>query len=203
MTVPATELLRRIQECRLRVFTTSDVLTLTGLARPAATQALRRLAVRGLIARIKRGVWVNLLVHDLNPWEAVSHLRAPWPSYISLYSALAEYGVFEEIPHIIYAFSSASPKPYQTRMGSFHIHHLPSRHIWGYEIKRVGESLYPIAEPEKAYLDLLYLALVPRSPIKLPPARFNSRRLDKGKLKKYAARFKFTPMSDYLLAKHI
>ena len=141
----------------LRVFTTADFLTLTGMAPAAATHALRRLAAQDFLAKIKKGVWVSRMSADINPYEAVPYLRAPWPGYVSLHSALSDYGIVEEVPQVIYGISPALPRRYKTPIGEFRIHHLPQRLIWGYEVRRSGGGSYPIAEPEKAFLDLVYL----------------------------------------------
>ncbi|MBI4061537.1 MAG: type IV toxin-antitoxin system AbiEi family antitoxin domain-containing protein [Elusimicrobia bacterium] len=187
-----------IQKHGLRVFTTADFITLSGLAAAAATHALSRLAAQGLIARIKRGVWASRLAADLNAYEAVAYLRAPWPAYISLYSALADYGIVEEIPHVVYGVSPAPPKRYQTAIGDFSIHHLPARLIWGYRVARPGKTSYLLAEPEKAFLDTVYLALIPRSVIGFPHKRGRRWKLDRNKLRRYAKRFRFPPLERWL-----
>lgn len=194
----ATGLVRLLQKHELRVFTTFDVITLTGMASATVTQSLRRLAARELIVRIKRGVWVSRLATDLNPYEAVPHLRAPWPAYVSLHSALADYGIVDEVPQVVYAVSAALPKRYRTFLGEFHIHHLPEHLMWGYEIRKMGRGGYPVAEPEKAFLDLVYLALTPRSPLELPHKRGRSWKLNGEKLRKYARRFGFQPLTEYM-----
>lgn len=198
MSLSAASLLRLMQEHALRVFTTADIITLTGLAPAAATQALARLAGEDLVSRIKKGVWVSKLATDLNPYEAAPYLRAPWPVYVSLYSALADYGVVEEIPQVVYGVSAALPKRYRTSIGAFSIHHLPERLIWGYEVKRQGRSSYPVAEREKAFLDLAYLSLIPRSPLRSPRKRGRKWDLDEGRLRRYARRFQFKPLMDWL-----
>ncbi|MDE1977289.1 MAG: hypothetical protein KGI84_08535 [Elusimicrobia bacterium] len=198
MSVSAASILKLIQRHGLRVFASADIITLTGLSSAAATKALTRLAGQDLVDRIKKGVWVSKLSADLNPYEAVPYLRAPWPAYVSLYSALADYGVVEEIPHVVYAVSPALPKRYRTSIGEFSIHHLPERLMWGYEMRRQGQASYPMADPEKAFLDLAYLALVPRSPLELPHKRERRWNLNKEKLKRYAARFKFEPLTAWL-----
>lgn len=182
----------------LRVFTTSDFRTLTGLAPSAATQALRRLAARQLLLRIKRGAWVNRLASSFNTFEAVPYLASPWPSYVSLHSALSQYGVVAEIPHVVYGVTSGPPAKYRTAIGDFSLHHLPSHLIWGYETRREGPSVYLVAEPEKAFLDLVYLALIPRSPLRMPHKRGRRWDLDITKLKRYARRFQFRPLSEVL-----
>ena len=76
----ATRLLGRLAGADLRVFTTADAAHLGEASVGAACQTLRRLAASGLLARLKRGVWANLLAKDLHPFEAVPFLAAPWPA---------------------------------------------------------------------------------------------------------------------------
>lgn len=194
----ATETVRILREHGLRVFTTADFITLTGLSDVSATKTLLRLAAQCLVARIKRGVWINKLATDLNPYEAVPFLRAPWPAYVSLHSALADYGVVEEIPHVVYAVTATMPQKYSTAIGEFRFHHLPDRLIWGFEIRQTGSGSYPMAEREKAFLDLVYLALTPRSPLRLPHKRGRSWELDKTKLTVYAKKFGYPPLESWL-----
>ncbi|MBI3292138.1 MAG: type IV toxin-antitoxin system AbiEi family antitoxin domain-containing protein [Elusimicrobia bacterium] len=187
-----------MRDHRLRVFRTADVMTLARMSPFGATQALRRLAAQGLITRIKRGLWVNRILQDFHPFEAVPFLTAPWPSYVSLYSALAEAGVVDEIPEITYAVSSGRPDQQRTLVGVFFIHHLPTRLMWGYEMKMVGQGRYPLADPEKAFLDLVYLALVPRSSLGFPHKRGSRWELDLVKLKTYALRFNYPRLLEFL-----
>ncbi|MDE2141218.1 MAG: type IV toxin-antitoxin system AbiEi family antitoxin domain-containing protein [Elusimicrobia bacterium] len=196
----ATEIIGILRRNNLRVFTTADIITLSGLTDVTATQHLLRLASQNIIVRIKRGVWVNKLVADLNPYEAVPFLRAPWPAYVSLHSALADYGVVQEIPHVIYGVTSTMPRQYSTAIGDFRFHHLPEHLIWGFEIRQTGLGHYPVADREKAFLDLIYLALTPRSPLQLPHKRGRTWELDKAKLSAYAKRFHYAPLESWLKA---
>ncbi|MBI5883672.1 MAG: type IV toxin-antitoxin system AbiEi family antitoxin domain-containing protein [Elusimicrobia bacterium] len=198
MSVAAAALVKLMQRHSLRVFTTADLITISGVAPAAATKALARLAAQDLVVRIKKGVWVSKLAADLNPYEAVPYLRAPWPAYVSLHSVLADRGVVEEIPQVVYGVSAAPPKRLRTAIGEFHIHHLPARLIWGYEVKHQGRASYPAAEPEKAFLDLAYLALIPRCPLAFPAKRGKKWDLDIPKLQRYAKRFEFPPLDSWL-----
>lgn len=198
MSVSAAALVNILREQELRIFTTGDLMTLAGLSGAAATHALERLAKHRLVTRLKRGLWANRLVVDLHPYEAVPYLRAPWPTYVSLQSALSDYGLIEEVPQVIYALSSAMPRRFVTGLGAFHFHHLPVRLIWGYEMKTAGRSRYPLADPEKAFLDLAYLALTPRSRLEVPPKRGRRWKLDRNRLGAYARRFEWPPLSAWL-----
>ncbi|MFC1522294.1 hypothetical protein ACFL6Y_07780 [Elusimicrobiota bacterium] len=188
-----------IKKNNLRIFSTSDLMTLTGMNPDSLTHALRRMEAQELIAKVRRGLWANSLISDFHPYETVGHIMAPWPAYISLYSALAEYGKIEEIPHIIYAVSPARRKKCKTPIGNFHIHHLPPDMIWGYSLRKTGQGSYLIAEPEKAFLDLIYLSLIPRSPIVTPYKRDKLWKFNRHTLRKYSSRFKFRPLTDFLV----
>ncbi len=198
MTQSAAALIQVIHQNRLRVFSTSDFLTLTGLNGSAGVKALDRLSREKVVVRLKRGVWINKLISDINPYEAVPFLVSPWAGYVSLYSALADYGLIAEIPAVVYAVSSGRPFRLGTERGSFHVHHLPARLMWGYAIKQIGNASFPMAEPEKAFLDQAYLALVPRSPVRLPFKRARRWKLDPKRLQAYARKFEHPPLLDYI-----
>jgi len=187
-----------LEEHDQRVFTTGDFAILSGTSVALASQHLRRMTASGLVTRIKRAVWINRLARGINPCEAVPYLRAPWPAYVSLHSALSEHGVIEEIPQVTYAVTPALPWRYRTPLGAFHYHHLPNRLIWGYSVRRSGSASYPMADPEKAFLDLVYLALIPRSPLGFPRKREKAWNLDTAKLMRYAGRFKYPPLLEYV-----
>jgi len=182
----------------LRIFTTTDLSRLAGISPGTASQILIRLSRAGVTKRLKRGIWANALLRDLAPYEAVPYLVSPWPSYVSLYSVLSDYGVIEEIPRVIYAVTSGPPRKLTTPVGSFHFHHLPEKLMWGYWMARAGAGSYPRAEPEKAFLDLCYLGLTIRSPLGLPRKRGRRWDLIGDKVRSYAAMFDFPPLKEYV-----
>jgi len=192
------KLLQILQIHKLRIFSTRDILALSQAAPSAVTQGLFRLEKEGMVTRLKRGIWINRWAENLNSFEAVPALTAPWPGYVSLHSVLADYGIIEEIPQIVYAVSAHLPEKRSTAIGTFHIHHLHPRLIWGFEIRQSAGGTYPIAEPEKAFLDIVYLSLVPRSPIRMVHKRGRKWGLDPAKLKEYAKRFEYPPMIRWL-----
>jgi hypothetical protein len=184
----AAGLLRLIQEHKLRFFRTGDVVTLSGLTTSAAAKALDRLATQGLLQKMKRGLWVRKNLEGLNPFEAVPFLTAPWPSYVSLYSALAHHGIVEEIPHVIYAVSAGRPSPMKTPLGQFFIHHLPAHLIWGFAMQREGSASYP---------------LIPRSPLGFPYKRDKRWKLNLTTLARYARRFEHAALIKFLKNNHL
>lgn len=151
------ELINLIINKKLRVFTTADFVMLTRMKRSTTGKALERLSRRKLIARLKRGVWVSQLTKDVLPAEALPYLTSPWPSYVSLESALSEHGVVSQIPAACLGVTMGKPLRLKTPLGEFRIHHLQKSLFGGYQMKIADPSSYPIASPEKAILDTLYL----------------------------------------------
>lgn len=164
----ATQLIQHLKKNSLRVFTTAGAVTLTNSSPSTTVKLLGRLARDKILLRLKRGVWVNLLAPSFRLEEALPFLTAPWPSYVSLYSALSEHGLITEIPTRIFAASSGRPVRFKTPLGEIDVHHLPPKVMWGFEMRISGAGSFPIAIAEKAYLDTLYLASIPRSPIQRP-----------------------------------
>jgi len=75
--------------------------------------------------------------------------------------------------------------------------------IWGFKTEVTDRAAYPLAEPEKAYLDLAYLGLIPRSPLGMPYKRDSRWKLDLNRLSQYARRFRFPPLLDYLRTQNL
>lgn len=184
------QLIRGFRENHLRFFTLKGATALTRTSPGATAQILRRLAKEGIVVRLKRGVWANLLAPRLRLEEAIPFMTAPWTSYVSLYSALSEHGLIAEVPAKIYAVTGGRPMQISTPLGALSIHHLPPQTIWGFENHSTAEGFFPLAVPEKAWLDTLYLASVPRSPIRIPPFRHRPK-FDEKKLKSFSRRWPF------------
>ena len=68
------------------VVTTDDAALALGAERSAATHTLRRLATAGLLTHIRHGLWA--MDANLDPLLVPEYLTAPFPSYVSLQSAL-------------------------------------------------------------------------------------------------------------------
>jgi predicted transcriptional regulator of viral defense system len=180
----------------MRVFTTGDFATLSGMAPSSASQAVRRLALAGMLGRAKRGLWVNRMAAGFHPYEVATRLADPWPAYVSLYSALSDEGIIAEVPGIVYAVTPAVLRRYryESSFGRFHLHHLPPRLIWGYRVRHDGLASYAVADPEKAFCDLAYLGLTIRSPLGMPRRRAAHWPLKRGKVLECARRFGFPPL---------
>jgi len=160
------------------VVETREAATRLGLSVPAASQQLRGLERSGIVRRLRRGLW--LLRPDAEPFALSAYLTAPYPAYVSLWSALSRHGMIEQVPRQVYVASLARTQRVRTSIGDFSIHHLAPDLFGGYARMREGGHL---ATPEKALFDTIYL-LTPRGgQIRLPelelPEEFDERRLEK------------------------
>ena len=159
------------------VVETREAATRLGLSVPAASQQLRSLERSGIVRRLRRGLW--LLRPDVEPFALPSYLTAPFPAYVSLWSALARHAMIEQVPRQVYVASLARTQQVRTSIGDFSIHHLAPELFGGYAQIDEGGHL---ATPEKSLFDTIYL-LAPRGgEIRLPelalPEAFDERQLD-------------------------
>lgn len=79
------------------------------------------------------------------------------PSYISLHTALAFYGIIPEAVVQITAVSSLKTAEFENEFGTYLYKKMREDLIFGYELKPFGDRTIQFATPEKALLDLLYL----------------------------------------------
>jgi len=145
------------------VLETREAAVRLGLSTSAASQLLRRLERSGLMCRVRRGLWA--FGPNLDPFTLPPYLTAPFPAYVSFWSALARHGMIEQIPRQVYAASLGRTQRISTSVGDFSIHHLAPELFGGYRQTDDGGQL---ATPEKALFDTIYL-LTPRGgEIRLP-----------------------------------
>jgi len=136
------------------VFQTSDAAAYLGIANSHASKLMARLAGAGHLARLGRGRWgfkdrIELLALP-------EYLTSPYPSYVSLQSALYYQGMVSQIPSVLYAVSPARTKTYGTALGRVSVHHIDPTFFFGYQPAAKGDG--KIATPEKALIDFLYLS---------------------------------------------
>lgn len=118
-----------------------------------ASQILNRLVKSGLFWKVAKGKWA--VTKKMDPFILPDFLTAPFPSYISLQSALYHHGMISQIPATIYSVSIARTRKYTTEMGSISIHHINPSLFFGFEY--IQKTQIKIASPEKALWDFLYL----------------------------------------------
>jgi predicted transcriptional regulator of viral defense system len=117
-----------------------------------ATQILRATERAGLIRQVHKGLW--LLDTSTPPEVIVPYLTAPYPAYVSLWSALARHDMIEQIPARIEVASLGRSRTIETPQGTFVIHRLAPEVFTGFTGS--PETGY-LARPEKALFDVVYV----------------------------------------------
>lgn len=147
------EILAKIHQLQQPIFQTKDIAAYLNLKNATASKVLARLANSGLINRLRPGLWG--ISDKIDPLMLPEYLSAPFPSYVSLQTALYYHGIISQIPSQIYAVSLARTKKYTTELGTISLHHVQPNFFFGYET--IGKYWIKIATPEKALIDFFYL----------------------------------------------
>ena len=144
----------RLLKLGVPAFQTSDAAAFLGIESAHASKLLARLAASGHLARLGRGRWG--FPDLIDPLALPEYLTAPFPSYVSLQSALYHHGMISQIPVVLYAVSIARTKKYVTGSGTVSVHHIDPSFFFGYRTS--GKGAGKLATPEKALIDFLYLS---------------------------------------------
>ena len=170
------------------------------LARDYSEQEIRRqislLSKRGWLVRIKRGVFAvaNLESHsfaNLSPLM-VSQILSP-SSYVSFEFALAEYGLFDQLPKKLTAVTLGKPRKFVFQGMEYEFRKIKPDLYFGFEETTVNDGKVNVAELEKAILDFLYFRIDTYSiDLVLEKLKESRKELNLAKLYNYTAKY---PMS--------
>jgi predicted transcriptional regulator of viral defense system len=170
---------------RSAILRSDEIARRYGIVESAVGNALRRQERRGLVEHISNKVYINKLAHDFSPRELVGILRPN--AYISLESALAEWGISTQSPSSLTCVTTGFPRKFRTPSIRIVYRHIGEHLYWGFQEKRMRHGSYKIAEAEKALLDWIYLQRQEGLPVVLD--ELNLKVTDKRKLLKYASKF--------------
>ena len=168
--------LSALRAMNVPVFETRDAGARLGIPPAHASTVLARLAASGQLVRLRRGAWA--FADRVDPLALPEYVTLPFPSYVSLQTALYLHGMISQVPAVTYAVSLARTRRVTTPLGVVSIHHVDPAFFFGFEPAGEGGRL---ATPEKALVDFLYLrparsGLFRALPeVELPP-RFSARR---------------------------
>lgn len=170
--------LKQLRSAGLPVLRTADAAAWLKTNPGNASAIMARLGRHGHVVRIKRGLWAFT---DTDPLLTIPYLTAPFPSYVSLQSALYYHGMVSQIPETIYCVSLARTRQYTSSLAAVSIHHIPGSLFFGYESDEAGKV--EMASPEKTLVDFLYLGparsrLFAALPELTLPATFSQKRLN-------------------------
>ncbi len=174
------EFIKKLQALDRGFFTTADLEKITGLERNSLKVSLNRMVKKGVLTRLKRGVY-QLSLNQINVKIVANQLY--YPSYLSFESALSHYGIVSQIPFTETFATTKKSKKMTIWNTEVEFTQLKSDLYFGY---RLTGGIY-IAEPEKALLDELYM--VSRGKRTLSLKELDLRDIDRKKLKEYAKLF--------------
>lgn len=144
----------KLLEMEVAVFQTSDAAACLNINNVHASKLLARLSSAGHLVHLSRGLWA--FKDRVAPLALPEYLTNPFPSYVSLQSALFYHDMISQIPSITYAVSISRTKRYETPIGVVSIHHVNPSFFFGFE--STGRGIAKMATPEKALIDFLYLS---------------------------------------------
>jgi predicted transcriptional regulator of viral defense system len=174
------ELLRLMRTTNKSFFTIADLEKITGMERKSLYVTLNRLVKRGVLERAARNVYI--IAGEPTRVEAVAG-QVYFPSYFSFESALSRFGILNLVPYT-FTFATTRKTKKLTLLGrSIDYRHIREELFFGFELK---DGMY-LAEPEKAFLDLVYFSTFGKG--SLPAEEMDLRSLSRQKLDKYSKRF--------------
>ncbi|OIO74835.1 MAG: hypothetical protein AUJ85_04680 [Elusimicrobia bacterium CG1_02_37_114] len=144
------DILRKLsQEQRGGLLPLTVLSRLSGLKNYALRKALLRAEEKGLVERVYSGLYLNKFATVTVEEIAMLINR---PCYISFESALTIYGIISQEPFVLTCATTRKPANKSTSVGDIVYRHITAKKFWGFNEKKG----ILIAEPEKAFLDLLY-----------------------------------------------
>jgi predicted transcriptional regulator of viral defense system len=120
---------------------------------------LGRWVKAGKVYQLRRGLYALAPPHQQtkpHPFLVANQLVRP--SYVSLQSALAYYGLIPEYVPVTTSVTSDRPQEVSTPLGEYQFKRVRKDRFFAFNLEDLGDgqSAY-LAEPEKALLDLVYL----------------------------------------------
>ncbi len=170
-------------------FTLNDLRKIAEVNDNVLKVTLNRLVKQGKIFRLSRGYYAVDL--DKLDWEEFT-LGFYRPSYFSFEWALNYYGILSQQSYALTLATVRRGKTINIHNRLIVYHHLHPKYFWGFI--RKGNLL--IAEPEKAFLDQIYLFL--NGNASWDKQEVDMSFLNKKKLKRYLKKFNNKRLNSYL-----
>jgi len=175
-----TELIRTLERLNKPFYSIADLEKITGLSRESLYVKLRRLVNSGILERIVPGVY-RLFTSRVSAEKIAAALYMP--NYLSIESSLSRYGVLNLVPYTI-TFATTRKTKRITLLGrDIEYRQIKKELFWGYEMKG---GIY-VAKPEKAFLDLVYLASKGIASLDLD--ELDTKKLSSKKVKEFSRKF--------------
>lgn len=165
------------------------------LSIPTVSKALKRQGEKGIIEQIENGIYLNKLTAGSSSRDIFNELRPN--AYISLETALAEWGISTQSPVALTCVSTSKARTIRTESAHITFRKIKEDLFWGFLEKKTRYTTYKIAEPEKALLDWIYFHLQDGLPVPLDEIQFQ--KLNQSKLLEYAKKYPSTVLKTLFL----
>ena len=117
-----------------------------------------RWAKKGLLLRLRQGYYTFPEYKSKPDFALYFANRIYRPSYVSLHTALAFYGMIPEAVIQITSVTSLKTASFTNDFGEYGYKSVKEGLMFGYDLKPIADGrTFQLAKPEKALLDLLYL----------------------------------------------
>lgn len=154
------DIFKKLKALEKPYFSIADLEKILGLKRESLYVVLNRFVKSGLLRRLKRGVY-ELIFSEGRIEEIANQLY--WPSYLSFESALARYGIMDQVP---YTVTFANPKKSKKiTLGGIEVEYRQIKKDLFFGYRKEDKIL--IAYPEKALLDQIYLFSLGKASVNL------------------------------------
>jgi predicted transcriptional regulator of viral defense system len=154
------ELVRKLQAAGKDFYTPADLEKVTGLDRASLQVSLNRWVSRGVLERVMRGVYV--VPGGGARLERIAG-QLYFPCYLSFEAALSRLGVLNLVPYTLTFATSRKTRALDLLGRRVEYRQLKPDLFFGFE----PADGYYLALPEKALLDLAYLASLGRASLPL------------------------------------
>lgn len=192
--LPTLQVLQTLKDKNLRLITKTEISRLFDIQKDNTSyKLLQRLERKGALQRVSKGKYF-IPGAEVGDFEIANFILQP--SYVSLESALAYYGILSQFPFTI---TSVTPKRGKKVFFNkeFEYTHLKKELYWGF----VKDGGFLIASPEKALLDFLYLVAKGLRTINLE--ELDLKPLNKSVFKEYASKIKNDRLGIFLKEKKL
>lgn len=174
------EFLKKLEDLRKSYFRMADFQIILGRSRRVTKVIVSRFVKGGVLKKIGRNIYISPL-KEYNVEEIAADLYSP--CYLSFESALSKYGILSQIPYTLTFATSTRSKKVILDGREVEYRKIKKELFFGYNF--LGKL--PLAEPEKALLDQLYM--VSRGLASLDFKELDLREISKGKILKMAKKF--------------
>jgi predicted transcriptional regulator of viral defense system len=176
---------KKLKDKKILVFSRLDIGRIFGSNSAAATMLLHRYQKRGLITRVKRGLYT--FADELGVPTPYLANKLYEPSYVSLEFALSYHRIIPETVYEITSVTTKATQRFHVANKTFSYRRIKKEAFTGYAAVQQGGFSFFIADPEKAFIDLAYLKALKNESFL---DRFDKKKINKTKAMNYAKLFK-------------